>query len=53
MGKLQADDKKLFERLNHGPASLPASDIGLALPEPHPAWMTRITRMWLQRYASQ
>jgi putative thiamine transport system substrate-binding protein len=53
MGKLKAPDRKLFERLEHGPASLRATDIGPALPEPHPAWMTRITQMWLQRYASQ
>jgi putative thiamine transport system substrate-binding protein len=53
MGKLKAADRKLFERLNHGPASLRAADIGPALPEPHPAWMMRITQMWLQRYASQ
>jgi putative thiamine transport system substrate-binding protein len=53
MAKLSDIDKKRFHHLKPGVATLPLSELGPALPEPHPEWMTRITEMWLQRYASQ
>jgi putative thiamine transport system substrate-binding protein len=53
IAKLNRADRKLFEQLKPGIATMPLSELGPALPEPHPEWMTRITEMWLQRYASQ
>jgi putative thiamine transport system substrate-binding protein len=53
IAKLAERDKKLFEQLKPGSASLSAAEIGPALPEPHPEWVTRIIKMWLERYVSQ
>jgi putative thiamine transport system substrate-binding protein len=53
IAKLNGADRKLFAQLKPGIATMPLSELGPALPEPHPQWMTRITEMWLQRYASQ
>ena len=53
LAKLSPEDRKRFEALELGIATLPPADLGTALPEPHPSWMTRITREWLERYASQ
>jgi putative thiamine transport system substrate-binding protein len=53
IAKLNRSDRELFDRLKPGAASLSPSDLGRALPEPHADWMTRITAMWLERYASQ
>jgi putative thiamine transport system substrate-binding protein len=53
VAKLSKRDRKLFEQLKPGSASISAAEWGPALPEPHPDWMTRITKMWLQRYVSQ
>jgi putative thiamine transport system substrate-binding protein len=52
IAKLTQADKKLFEQLKPGIATMPFAELGPALPEPHPEWMTGITEMWLQRYAS-
>ena len=53
IAKLNRSDRELFDRLKPGAASLSLSELGSALPEPHADWMTRITAMWLERYASQ
>jgi putative thiamine transport system substrate-binding protein len=53
VAKLSERDRKLFEQLKPGSASISAAEFGPALPEPHPDWMIRITKMWLERYASQ
>lgn len=53
IAKLNKSDRELFNRLKPGAASLSLSERGSALPEPHADWMTRITAMWLERYASQ
>jgi putative thiamine transport system substrate-binding protein len=53
IAKLDKADRELFERLTPGIASMSPAELGPALPEPHPEWMTRITEMWLQRYVSQ
>ena len=53
IAKLNRSDRELFDRLKPGAASLSPSELGPALPEPHADWMTRITAMWLERYASQ
>ncbi|HEX9595538.1 MAG TPA: ABC transporter substrate-binding protein [Anaerolineales bacterium] len=53
IAKLNKTDRELFQRLKPGIASMSPAEFGPALPEPHSEWMTRITEMWLQRYASQ
>ena len=50
MAKLPAADRKRFDDLPR-PAALPAiAEMGAALPEPHPTWMTRIAADWERRY---
>jgi putative thiamine transport system substrate-binding protein len=53
VAKLSRSDRESFDRLKPGAASLSLSELGTALPEPHAEWMTRITAMWLERYASK
>jgi putative thiamine transport system substrate-binding protein len=53
LDKLSPEDRRLFDELELGVATLSPAELGEALPEPHPTWMTRITREWLRRYASQ
>ena len=50
MDRLSAPDRKLFDNLPRGVATLPPDKLGATLPEPHPSWMTRIEKSWLQRY---
>jgi len=52
VGKLDAAGRKLFDELPRGAATLAPDELGLTLPEPHPAWMTRIEETWLSRYGS-
>lgn len=52
MSRLDAEDRKRFDMLPRGVATLAADELGPALPEPHPAWMTRIEEAWLRRYGS-
>ncbi len=52
MGRLAPADKALFDMLPRGAATLAADELGPALPEPHPTWMTRIEEAWLRRYGS-
>jgi putative thiamine transport system substrate-binding protein len=51
MGKLSSADRALFAALPLGIATLPPERLGIALPEPHPSWMTRIEAEWRRRYA--
>jgi putative thiamine transport system substrate-binding protein len=53
IAKLGKADRELFERLTSNTTSMPSGELGPALPEPHPEWMTRITETWLQRYITQ
>ncbi len=50
MDRLSAPDRKMFDNLPRGVATLPPDQLGATLPEPHPSWMTRIEKSWLQRY---
>ena len=50
MDRLTARDRRMFENLPRGIATLPPDKLGATLPEPHPSWMTRIEKSWLQRY---
>jgi putative thiamine transport system substrate-binding protein len=50
MGRLSPKDRELFDSLPRGVATLPPDKLGATLPEPHPSWMTRIEKSWLQQY---
>ncbi len=51
MDKLDAADRGKFAALPLGVATLPPAELGRALPEPHPSWMTRLEEEWRRRYA--
>jgi putative thiamine transport system substrate-binding protein len=51
LGKLSAEDRKKFEELDLGIATLSPAELGEPLPEPHPDWMNRIVDEWHKRYA--
>ena len=48
--KLNEADRKALAALPRGVATLAPSDLGPALDEPHPSWMTRIEAEWSKRY---
>jgi putative thiamine transport system substrate-binding protein len=52
MGKLSAADRTAFAEQKRGIATLAPEQLGPALPEPHPTWMTRIEEEWRKRYGS-
>jgi len=50
MGKISAAERAVFDGLDLGIATLTPAELGMALPEPHPSWMTRISEDWTERY---
>ena len=52
LDKLSKQQRKLFDDLPKGPATLSPEELGPALLEPHPSWMTKIEAAWLKRYGS-
>ncbi|TCO72346.1 ABC transporter substrate-binding protein [Rhodovulum euryhalinum] len=50
MEKLSPEDRARFEALELGIATLSPDQLGPALPEPHPSWMTRIEADWQARF---
>jgi len=52
MDKLDAGDRKKFESLDLGVATLRPDELGPALDEPHPSWMEHIEGEWLRRYGA-
>ncbi|HXV31454.1 MAG TPA: ABC transporter substrate-binding protein, partial [Sinorhizobium sp.] len=52
LAKLPAADRSAFERLDLGLATLKPDELGPALDEPHPTWMTRIEAEWIRRYGA-
>lgn len=52
LGTLSEADKAAFAALELDVATLPADQLGPALPEPHPDWMTRIEAEWTKRYGA-
>lgn len=50
MDALSAEDRARFEALELGIATLSPAQLGPALPEPHPSWMTRLEADWTARY---
>jgi putative thiamine transport system substrate-binding protein len=49
--RLSDADRQRFSALTTHPALPSNAELGLALPEPHPSWMTRITAEWERRYS--
>ncbi|WP_018236157.1 ABC transporter substrate-binding protein [Ensifer sp. BR816] len=52
LAKLSAEDRSAFENLDLGIATLKPDELGPALDEPHPDWMTRIEAEWIRRYGA-
>ncbi|WP_457581816.1 ABC transporter substrate-binding protein [Ensifer canadensis] len=52
MAKLSDTDRAAFAALDLGVATLPPDQLGPALAEPHPDWMTRIEAEWIRRYGA-
>ena len=50
-GKLTAAERRLFDELPGGAATLSPAELGPTLLEPHPSWMTRIEAEWQRRYS--
>lgn len=50
MDALDADDRALFDAIELGVATLSPAELGTAVAEPHPSWMTRIADDWAGRY---
>ena len=50
MDKLPEDDRDAFSEIDRGIATLPPSQLGPVLAEPHPSWMTRIEAEWKRQY---
>lgn len=51
MDRLYPADLEEFATLPLGIATLPPAELGPALLEPHPSWMTRLEAEWRRRYA--
>ncbi len=52
LAKLSAENRSAFENLDLGLATLRPDELGPALDEPHPDWMTRIEAEWIRRYGA-
>ncbi len=50
--KLPEKDRTAFAALDLGAATLLPEQLGPALAEPHPDWMTRIEAEWIKRYGA-
>lgn len=50
MDALSPADRAAFDALELGVATLSPAELGQALPEPHPSWMSRIEADWTERY---
>lgn len=52
MDLLNAEDRARFDALDLGIATLSPAEMGTALLEPHPTWMTRVAEDWIARYGT-
>ena len=50
MDRLTPDDRRLFDALPLGPATLPPDRLGPTFVEPHPSWTLSLERAWQERY---
>lgn len=51
LAKLGPEDRRVFDDLPKGLATLTEAELGVPLPEPHPSWMNRIVEEWERRYS--
>lgn len=51
MDKLNPEDKKLFENMPRGVATLSAEELGTVLLEPHASWVDALEKEWLKRFS--
>lgn len=49
VARLPAEARAIFDALPRAPTLLTPQQLGPTLPEPHPAWMTRLTADWERR----
>jgi len=52
MHRLDEADRKAFEALPRGVATLSEAELGSTLAEPHPSWMSALETGWRQRYGT-
>jgi putative thiamine transport system substrate-binding protein len=50
MEAITAEERAVFDNIDLGIATLTPAQLGIALAEPHPSWMTRIADDWVTRY---
>lgn len=50
LAALEPADKARFDAIDLGIATLSPAELGPAVAEPHPSWMTRIADDWITRY---
>jgi len=50
LSRLDSKDRKFFDSLDLGPATLSAVDRGIPLSEPHASWVEPLERAWKERY---
>ena len=50
MDRLTVEQRKLFNDLPMGPATLSSDALGRTLPEPHGSWTVALEQAWLSRY---
>jgi len=50
LDQLSAADRRLFETMKRGAATLPPGALGTRLPEPHPNWTERLEAEWDARF---
>ncbi|PKR55903.1 ABC transporter substrate-binding protein [Thalassospira marina] len=50
MNKIPEADRKAFDALDLGVATLSPAEMGNVLPEPHPSWMELVESEWQKRY---
>ena len=48
--RMSAEDRRRFDELPRGIATLPPDQLGPTQPNPHPDWKNRIDAEWLRRY---
>jgi len=49
LDRLKPEDRAVFEKLPRGAAT--PTDLGRALPEPHPSWVEALERQWIVGYS--
>ncbi len=52
MSRLTDQQRKAFDQLPRGIATLSDGDLARTLAEPHPSWVPRLEAAWIKRYAS-